>query len=262
MNRPPKLSARNIHKSFSHGARRLEVLAGVDLSVRGGELLAVIGPSGCGKSTLFEIICGLAQPDEGTVEIDGEEPTSLTGAVAYMPQEDLLFPWRRVIDNVILPLEVKGASRKEAKEIVRPLFRLFGLEGFEEAYPTQLSGGMRQRAALLRTFAARREIVALDEPFGALDAYTRRSMQSWLAELRGELGSTVLLITHDVEEALILADRVVVLSPRPARVIAELDVSLSWPRSVVAPDFVAQKAEILKLLDAEPPIARRGAETA
>jgi len=247
-----KLAVRNIRKSFPRGDRRLLVLDGVEFAARERELLAIVGPSGCGKSTLFEIICGLEEADSGSIEIDGAPCKAPGGAVGYMPQADLLFPWRRLIDNVILPLEVKGVSRRVARERVRPLLALFGLEGFESAYPSQLSGGMRQRAALLRTFAAEREIVALDEPFGALDAHTRRGMQEWLAGVRKELGNTILLVTHDVDEALILADRVVVLSARPARVLAEVAVDLPAPRSAVSPEFVALKAKILALLEAKP----------
>lgn len=248
-----QLAVDELYKSFAHQGGMVKVLAGISLSLESGDFVAVIGPSGCGKSTLFEIICGLQRPDSGRIALNGEFTEALTGKVAYMPQSDLLFPWRRLLENVTLPLEIKGVARDAAVEKARRWLPLFGLDGFEKAYPNQLSGGMRQRAALLRTFMAEREIVALDEPFGALDAHTRRCMQGWLADLRGRLGNTILLITHDVEEALILADRVVVLSRRPARVLAEIGVDLPRPRNGLSEGFIALKGEILQLLDGGAP---------
>lgn len=243
------LAVRGVSKAYTGRNQRLPVLDGVSLTAGAAEFVAVIGPSGCGKSTFFEIVCGLQSPDAGAVEIDGEDVIGQTGRVAYMPQDDLLFPWRRLIDNLTLPLEVQGMGKGEARERVRPWLPLFGLDGFEAAYPSQLSGGMRQRAALLRTFMTDREIVALDEPFGALDAHTRRRMQGWLADVRDRLGRTILLITHDVEEALVLADRVIVLSPRPARVVWEASVDLPRPRDVLSPEFAALKGMLLERLD-------------
>src|SRR5690606_20576312 len=193
-----ELAVYDIHKSFPFGAGRLDTLAGVTLAAGAGEFVSIVGPSGCGESTLLVII-------------DGVRPATLVGQVAYMPQNDLLFPWRRVIDNVALPLEIAGIDRGTARREAAALFRLFGLEGFENAYPAELSGGMRQRAALMRTFLMRKGIVALDEPFGALDAHTRRKMQQWLAGVSAEMGATSIFVTDDVEEELILSVRVVVL---------------------------------------------------
>ncbi len=251
-----ELAVYDIHKSFPFGAGRLDTLAGITFAAGAGEFVSIVGPSGCGKSTLLEIVCGLIEADRGTITIDGVRPATLVGQVAYMPQNDLLFPWRRVIDNVALPLEIAGVDRGTARREAAALFRLFGLEGFENAYPAELSGGMRQRAALMRTFLTRKGIVALDEPFGALDAHTRRKMQQWLAGVSAELGATILLVTHDVEEALILSDRVVVLSPRPARVVREFPVPLPRPRSILDPAFVRLKGEILSCLDAEETLER------
>lgn len=246
--RRERLRLTAIGKSFPHGNGRLAVLEGLDLTLRAGEFVALVGPSGCGKSTLLEILCGLQRPDSGTVEIDGVIPVDLTGKVAYMPQDDLLFPWRRIIDNVTLPLVIRGMPRAKAREKAGELFPLFGLSGFEEAYPAQLSGGMRQRAALLRTWVSRPDIVALDEPFGALDAQTRKRMQDWLVRVWQEFQSTVLLVTHDVDEALALADRVVVLSQRPARVAKEYTVAAARPRSPFDPELLRMKEEIYSTL--------------
>lgn len=251
-----------VSKSFPQGEMRLSVLESLSFTVNPGEFVALVGPSGCGKSTLFEIICGLQEPDSGRVYIGTadrggvtdtatprDRPDARTGKIAYMPQQDLLFPWRRLIDNVILGLEVDGVPKEEARHIARQWLPLFGLETFENAYPSQLSGGMRQRAALLRTILSRREIVALDEPFGALDAYTRRRMQQWLAGLRDELENTILLITHDVDEALLLADRTIVLSPRPARILGDFAVNLVGERDPLSSSFIQLKGEIIELLE-------------
>lgn len=248
MIRPPHLAVCNVSKAFPYDGGALLTLDGVSFSVAPGEFVAIIGPSGCGKSTLLEIVCGLQRPDAGHIEIDGRPAQGNGKEVAYMPQSDLLFPWRRTLDNIILPQLVKGVPKREAVAKARRWLPLFGLEDFEQAYPGQLSGGMRQRAALLRTFLTEREIVALDEPFGALDSHTRRRLQEWLAGLRDELGRTILLVTHDVEEAILLADRVIVLSPRPARVVAEIPVTLPRPRDPLAAGFVDLKRHVVEKL--------------
>jgi len=220
----------------------LRVLDGVSLDVAPGEFVSVLGPSGSGKSTLFGVLAGLLAPDAGEVA---------TGSVAYMPQKDLLFPWRSVLDNTTLGLEVAGMGRREARARARELFEPFGLTGFEHSRPEELSGGMRQRAALLRTVVQDREVLLLDEPFGALDSLTRTTMQEWLEEVRARFGWTVLLITHDVREAVFLSDRVVVLSPRPATVRADVVVDLPRPRSletITDPRFAAAEAELLAVL--------------
>jgi NitT/TauT family transport system ATP-binding protein len=197
-------------------------LDGVDLDVAAGELVAVVGPSGCGKSTLLELVCGLAEPDAGEV-------SALPAAL--MPQRDGLLPWLSALDNAALARRVAGDSRAAARAAAHAHFAAFGLEGFERSRPAALSGGMRQRVAFLRTLLAGRPVLCLDEPFAALDALTRAQAQSWLAEALARQPRTVLLVTHDVEEAVLLADRIVLLSPRPGRVVSVLDVPLPRPRS-------------------------------
>ncbi|MBN9107971.1 MAG: ABC transporter ATP-binding protein [Pseudonocardia sp.] len=224
------------------------VLDGVSLDARSGELVSIIGPSGCGKSTLFNVLAGLVEPDGGSVLVDGSPATAST--FAYMPQKDLLFPWRTVLDNTALGLEIAGVGRREARKRAEPLFEPFGLTGFETARPSELSGGMRQRAALLRTVVQGREVLLLDEPFGALDSLTRTGMQEWLEGMRSRYGWTVLLITHDIREAVFLADRVVVLGPRPARVRAVVDIGLPRPRELASAAAAAREAELLALLRA------------
>jgi NitT/TauT family transport system ATP-binding protein len=232
------LSFRNVTRRF--GA--VTALAGVDLTLRADELTAVVGPSGCGKSTLLELMAGLQEPDEGAVE--------RRAACAYMPQRDLLLPWRDALGNAALALECQGVARAEARRRAVPLFERFGLAEFEGVRPAGLSGGMRQRVAFLRTLLQGRPVLLLDEPFGALDAITRADLREWLAEALATDPRTVLLVTHDVEEAVFLADRIVVLSPRPGRVVAEFEVDLPRPRSVVAPDFAEYKARALEALHA------------
>ncbi|GEL25402.1 ABC transporter [Pseudonocardia sulfidoxydans NBRC 16205] len=223
-----------------------EVLDDVSLHAGPGELVSVIGPSGCGKSTLFGVLAGLVEPDRGTVTVDGGPAT---GAMfGYMPQKDLLFPWRTVLDNTALGLEIAGVGRREARRRAEPLFEPFGLAGFETSRPSELSGGMRQRAALLRTVVQDRDVLLLDEPFGALDSLTRTGMQEWLEEVRSRFGWTVLLITHDIREAVFLSDRVVVLGPRPARVRAVVEIDLPRPREPASPAAAAREAELLALL--------------
>jgi putative hydroxymethylpyrimidine transport system ATP-binding protein len=226
---PIKLEMRQVHKSYRTDQAFLPVLDGIDLMAHEGEFVSVIGPSGCGKSTILEVVAGLQLPDEGEVLLDGVP--SAGPKCAYMPQKDLLFPWRRVIDNVTLGLEVSGMRRVEARQKVAPLMEAFGLAGFEWSYPFQLSGGMRQRAALLRTVVQERSLLLLDEPLGALDSLTRTEMQVWLESVWGRYRWTVLLVTHDIREAVYLSDTVYVLSGRPARVIARVDVGLPRPRS-------------------------------
>ena len=211
------ITASEVTKRFGD----LVALDGVTLDVAAGEIVAVVGPSGCGKSTLLDLVCGLEQPDGGTVEA---EPATL------MPQRDALLPWLSAEDNAGLALRVAGASREQARAAARPHFAPFGLAGFERTRPAGLSGGMRQRVAFLRTLLAGKPVLCLDEPFGALDALTRVQMQNWLADALAREPRTVLLVTHDVEEAIVLADRVVLLSPRPGRVVETIDVALPRPR--------------------------------
>ncbi|HEU0025212.1 MAG TPA: ABC transporter ATP-binding protein [Thermoleophilaceae bacterium] len=224
-------------------AAAVVALEGLELRVHPGEVVAVVGPSGCGKSTLLELVAGLQEPDDGAVQVmGGSGPAARRAASAYMPQRDLLLPWRDALGNAALALECQGVSRAEARRRAEPLFERFGLGEFERSRPPGLSGGMRQRVAFLRTLLAGRPVLLLDEPFGALDSITRSSMQEWLADALVAEPRTVLLVTHDVEEAILLADRVAVLSPRPGRVVAELEVALPRPRrrrDVLAdPEFV------------------------
>ena len=233
-------------------AEPVTALAGLDLRVHEGEVVAVVGPSGCGKSTLLELVAGLQEPDEGAVEVGVAGDRS--AACALMPQHDLLVPWRDALGNAALALEYAGTGRAEARRRAEPLFERFGLAEFERARPGELSGGMRQRVAFLRTLLPDRPVLLLDEPFGALDSITRGAMQEWLEAALAELPRTVLLVTHDVDEALLLADRVAVLSPRPGRVRTELNVDLPRPRRrlelVTDPAFTELKAEALGALAA------------
>ena len=227
-------------------------LAGASLDAREGGFTALIGPSGCGKSTILKALAGLLRPSQGRVLIGGEEVSGQPGRVAYMPQGSALLPWRRVRDNATLGAEVSGLSRQQARQRAEPLFERFGLAGFEDSWPSQLSGGMRQRLALLRTFLIPKPVLLLDEPLGALDAITRRSMQGWLQDVWQTDGRTVLLVTHDVEEALILADVIYVMSARPGRVVERVEVALPRPRTTqdtTTATFMGLKAHILAALE-------------
>ena len=238
-------------KVFFSAAGIVKALEPIDLVVEHGELVSIVGPSGCGKSTLFNIAAGLLEPTTGAVSIDGRDAAGRRGQVGYMLQKDLLLPWRTVLDNVILGLEVRGVPKRAAREQVRPYLQRYGLDGFESHYPSQLSGGMRQRAALMRTLLGEPEIVLLDEPFGALDAQTRALMQEWLLAVKSEFDKTMLLVTHDVDEAVLLSDRVHVMSARPGHIKSTITVDLPRPRNVeqvTTPEFMASKAAVLREL--------------
>jgi len=226
----PRIELQHVSKTFVGDGRTVPALRDISLTVMPGEFVTVIGASGSGKSTLFNLCVGLLEPDEGSIIIDGNESRSRLGMLGYMPQRDLLLPWRRVLDNVLLPQDIKGIPRKESRQIALEMFQRFGLESFEHDYPSSLSGGMRQRVALLRTWLTGCDTLLLDEPFGALDALTRKELQDWLLKVWQEFGRTVVFITHDVEEAVYLADRVIVLSARPGTVKRELVVDLPRPR--------------------------------
>ena len=242
----------SVSKTFRVDGRIVEALHAVDLHADAGQFVTLIGPSGCGKSTLFNIICGLMEPDQGYISL-GESGATLrrAGRVAYMPQKDLLLPWRTVLDNVILGPEIAGLPRDKARRLAEELFPLFGLEGFGRAYPAVLSGGMRQRAAFLRAVLQRSPAILLDEPFGALDALTRASLQEWLLDIWARFGQTILFVTHDVDEAIFLSDRVYVFAPRPGQVKLALEVDLPRPREramVTTAAFAAYKGRLLAAL--------------
>ena len=220
----------------------VKALDGVSLRAAPREVVAVVGPSGCGKSTLLELVCGLTAPDAGAVE---------SAPAALMPQRDGLLPWLSALDNAALSLRVAGMAKAAARAAAHEHFAAFGLEGFERSRPRELSGGMRQRVAFLRTLLAGRPVLCLDEPFGALDALTRGQMQHWLAGALAREPRTVLLVTHDVEEAVLLADRIVLLSPRPGRVVATLEVALPRPRHRIDSEVVALRERALHALGAD-----------
>jgi ABC-type nitrate/sulfonate/bicarbonate transport system ATPase subunit len=239
-----------VEKAFPVGDGTLSVLGGVSLDVPRGSLIGLIGPSGCGKTTLTKILAGLLRPDSGEILTLGKRRDPRE-QVAYMPQRDTLLPWRTALDNAILASEIEGQSRERARVEARELFCRFGLEGFEDLYPAELSGGMRQRLTLIRTFLAHREVLLLDEPLGSLDALTRAAVQEWLLSVWEELGKSILFVTHDVEEAVVLSDQIVLLSARPARVRQRFSVDFPRPRKRTEKDFVALKGRILDLVHAE-----------
>ena len=225
-----KLSVQGVTKTFRDGRKLVEALARIDLTVADGEFVTLIGPSGCGKSTLFNIVAGVDEPSSGTIVIDGKTSGTRTGLSGYMPQQPLLLPWRTVEENVMLGLDVRRVPRKQAQTDALALLKRFGLADFAQNYPATLSGGMRQRVALLRTTLFNSSFLLLDEPFGALDALTRLSLQMWLLDLWQSLHASVLFVAHDVREALLLSDRIYVLSARPAHVLRVVTVNLPRPR--------------------------------
>lgn len=216
------------------------ILKDINLHVCNEEIVSIIGPSGCGKSTIFNILSNLTTPDSGDVNINGR--------FSYMYQKDLLLPYKNIMDNVSLPLILKGEKKKKSHEIVKPYFSTFGLEGYENKYPHELSGGMRQRANFMRTFINSSDIMLLDEPFGALDSITRASMQNWLLDIKKEIKSTILLITHDIDEAIILSDRIYILSNKPAVVTKEIFVDKRIYNKNNLENIAKLKREILDYL--------------
>ncbi len=251
----PKLCVDDVSMTFKTPGGVFHALAPVTLAIPPGRFVSLIGPSGCGKSTIFNIIAGLLEPTGGRVIIEGLDATGTIGRVGYMLQKDLLLPWRSVLDNVILGMEIQGVPLKQARERALPLLHRYGLSGFEYLYPNALSGGMRQRAALLRTLLFDTDVILLDEPFGALDAQTKLAMQEWLMQLWSDFGKTVLFVTHDVEEAIYLSDEVHVMGTRPGRIIETIPVALPRPRlrtSALSPEFLAIKERCLELLTVSP----------
>jgi len=247
---PLKLEVRSVRKRFG---KHVLALDRVDLTIEEGEFVSIIGPSGCGKSTLFNILAGLDRPTEGEILMEGcpRSPADLLGHVGYMPQRDLLMPWRTVLDNTTLPLEIQGIDRTEARRRALALFPEFGLSHFEHRWPREISGGMRQRAALLRTFLAGRDLLLLDEPFGALDSLSRAGMQQWLLSVWEAHRKTILFVTHDIDEALFLSDRVYVMSARPGKILDQVIVDSARPRSyelTTTSQHVERKERLLELL--------------
>ena len=248
------LTMENLSCTLRSAAGILPVLKDINLSISPGEFVSLLGPSGSGKSTLLKIAAGIIPPDSGRVTISGE---SFEGRVTskkktgYMPQKDLLLPWKTTVQNAALPLIASGVSRKDAEKEAAEYMQQFGLDGFEDVYPHQLSGGMRQRAALLRTFLIKSNILLLDEPFAALDAITRQKMAAWLANIQDKYQKTVLFVTHSVEEAIFLSGRVYVITKRPGTIILEKKINIPHPRKkeiITTEEFVALKEELLASL--------------
>jgi ABC-type nitrate/sulfonate/bicarbonate transport system ATPase subunit len=253
MSSAPKLRIDGVSMTFKTPTGAFEALAPITLSIPQGRFISLIGPSGCGKSTIFNIVAGLLEPTGGRVLIEGVDATGTIGRVGYMLQKDLLLPWRTVLDNVILGMEIQGVPLREARARALPLLQRYGLSGFEYLYPNSLSGGMRQRAALLRTLLFDTDVILLDEPFGALDAQTKAHMQEWLMGLWRDFGKTVVFVTHDVEEAIFLSDEVHVMATRPGRIVEMIPVDMKRPRersATLSPEFIAIKEHCLQLLTA------------
>ncbi|MDY2632117.1 MULTISPECIES: ABC transporter ATP-binding protein [unclassified Clostridium] len=234
-----KILIKNISKSFDN----MEILKDINIEVNEGELISILGPSGSGKSTIFNILTNIISSDNGEININGD--------ISYMYQKDMMVPWKKVIDNIGIPLIFKGKNKKDSREEVKKHINDFGLSGFEYKYPSQLSGGMKQRANFLKTYLTSKDIMLLDEPFGALDSMTRRKMQRWLLDLTKEMNSTILFITHDIEEAILLSNRIYIISEKPAIIKGEIIVNLPKERNeniVTTEEFINIKKQILNLM--------------
>lgn len=246
------LELRNLSLSYQGaGASAIEVLTDINLKIGTGTFVSLIGPSGCGKSTICNLIAGVEKPTQGDIMIDDRSIIGLPGQVGYMPQKDLLLPWRTLLDNVALGSDIRREDKRKSRETARSWLKRFGLGAFAEHYPYQLSGGMRQRGALLRTFLFGQTTLILDEPFGALDALTRREMQEWLLEVWSQSNPTVVFITHDIEEAILLSDEVVILSQSPASILERITVPFSRPRDpdiLLSGEALVVKKRLLNLL--------------
>lgn len=241
------LKAEQINKSFEDK----QVLKDVSIELKKGEIISLLGVSGSGKTTLFNILSGIYSPDSGKVMLEEEDVTGKPGKISYMLQKDLLFPYRRVIDNVALPLIIKGMPKKEAREKASPLFATFGLEGTQMKYPDQLSGGMRQRAALLRTYLASNGVALLDEPFSALDTITKSAIHKWYLEVMQEIQLSTVFITHDIDEAILLSDRIYILAGSPGTIKEEFKIEVEKPRGAdfnLSDEFLHYKRRIVESL--------------
>ncbi|WP_428910226.1 ABC transporter ATP-binding protein [Niallia sp. Krafla_26] len=231
--KPAVLEFKNISFHYrSDQADQDPILENINFQIHDGEFVSIIGSSGSGKSTIFRLITGLEQPSQGEIHLNGDMKKERLGQVGYMPQQDLLMPWRTIMDNAMLPLEIKGIRKEEAQTEISELLGDFGLEGVENAYPGDLSGGMKQRVSFLRTILSGSNILLLDEPFSALDAITRFTMQEWLLEQWVKWKKTILFITHDVDEALFLSDRIFILQKNPILTLEEIKVPLGRPRRI------------------------------
>ncbi len=243
-----------LFKTFERDGQPLPTLRDVNFHALDGEFVSIIGPSGCGKSTLLNIIAGLDEPTSGSLSLYGRQDTLRLGSVGYMQQKDLLLPWRSVLDNATLGLELQGVTKREATARAQEHLGRFGLEGFEKSYPHSLSGGMRQRAAFLRTVLADQEVFLLDEPFGALDALNRTRIHQWLTGLWESMQKTIVMVTHDVDEAIFLSDRVYVMTARPGAMKLVRKVEIPRPRSLdvfATGEFMEIKSALLKAIREE-----------
>lgn len=233
MDKKSKVIIRDLYKEYTmENGEKFETLQAISMDIKEGEFVSVIGPSGCGKSTLFNLISGLEKPTTGDILLDGNSIIDKKGFVGYMPQKDYLLPWRTILDNIILGMEIQGKNKNEARKIATGYLNIFGLKSFENEYPLSLSGGMKQRAALLRTILLQNDLLLLDEPFASLDEITRMHMQQWLLDIWHRYKHTILFVTHNVDEAIYLSDRIYVLSPRPARIKSNIEINLPRPRDI------------------------------
>ncbi len=242
------LQVQDISKSFGEE----QIIEKISLELREGELVSILGVSGGGKTTLFNIIAGLSEPDCGMVYLNGEEIVGKPGRVSYMLQKDLMLPYRTILDNVALPLIVRGVKKKEARKVAQSHFAEFGLEGTEKKYPSQLSGGMKQRAALLRTYLFSEKVALLDEPFSALDRMTKSAMHKWYLDIMEKIKLSTLFITHDIDEAILLSDRIYLLTGKPGKITKEVVIHEKKPRDKefgLSEEFLAYKKEIIEILE-------------
>lgn len=243
-----KLEIQGVSKSFDGRT----IIENISVCVNKGELVSLLGVSGGGKTTLFNIISGLIKPDEGRVLLDGEDITGKSGKISYMMQKDLLLPFRTVEDNIALPLIMKGEKKKAARKKAEDLFEQFGLQGTQKLYPSQLSGGMRQRAALLRTYLFSQDVALLDEPFSALDTLTKSAVHRWYLDVMEKIKLTTFFITHDIDEAILLSDKIYLLSGQPAHITEEILIDCPKPRDdsfILSEEFIAYKKHILQCLN-------------
>lgn len=243
-----KLTCNNITASYDG----VKIIEDINIELNQGELVSLLGVSGVGKTTLFQVISGLLKPDTGEVMLDGKDITGKAGSVSYMLQKDLLFHYKTILENVALPLEIKGIKKSVAKERASSYFREFGLEGTQDKYPHQLSGGMRQRAALLRTYLFSNQVALLDEPFSALDTITKSSMHEWYLNVMEQIKLSTIFITHDIDEAIYLSDRIYIMAGKPGRIIDEIKISVARPREkefLLTSEFLEYKRNIIKRLN-------------